>query len=340
MIAQGAEINVNSYPVPLRDGSKEMVSALHLACFLGDLRLKIIALLVESGADLNYLTSSERPPLNIAALNTTDSVGILNFLIKKGAKTKGLKASLSPIFDMIYNIPRHNYDRDFRLECLLESGLKADVKGDLNTMPLQEACEHNLLDAAELLINHGADVNKALAASYDYQAGMGYLHLVAEKNRLDIMVFLLNNGVNIEGIDCKNNRAAKKLGVINYPPLYAACKEGSLQAVQLLLTAGANPNAEYIMINTTYDSEICNIPCLHIATLGPNDLDRDSNLEIVKLLLKYGADVNVISKCYCKDEDDKCKETALDMAMRSGDPKKEEIIKLIKDAQLLSCQYR
>jgi len=233
-------------------------------------------------------------------------------------------------------------DMRIKLRSLLEAGFAVDNKDGYST-PLQRACKKGYYEIAKILIENGADLNKK---TYHWEQET-YLNIAAENNQLDFIMLLLRYGANVEGI------INKKCRYVSCPPLYTACEKGNLEAAQVLLMAGANPCAEKIKRKMKGDLDSYNLSILHIAIQKSTNYlttfantwhcyKDNSQLEIVRLLLRHGADVNAISRYDSEEGEDECgdkceeyryEETALDTAMTSEDPKKEEIIKLIKDAQ-------
>ena len=87
------------------------------------------------------------------------------------------------------------------------------------------ACGEGQVDAARLLLDKGADVNRA-----DYH-GSTPLHLACAAGHLDVARLLLEKGAEVD-------RATES----GYTPLYAACTHGRVGVARLLLDKGADVN--------------------------------------------------------------------------------------------------
>jgi ankyrin repeat protein len=98
---------------------------------------------------------------------------------------------------------------------------------------------------AECLAKHGADLN-AVSPLDGYRP----IHLVAMPNRVDMIRFFVDNGVDVdsrtgqcETIDAgEGNEGSTSGGALT--PLMVACGEGFLEATQCLLELGADVRAE------------------------------------------------------------------------------------------------
>ena len=68
-------------------------------------------------------------------------------------------------------------------------------------MPLHNACSYGHLEVAELLVNHGADVNSMDLWQFTP------LHEAASKGKMEVCSFLLAHGANPALFNCHNNSA-------------------------------------------------------------------------------------------------------------------------------------
>ena len=90
---------------------------------------------------------------------------------------------------------------------------------------LQDACWRGHVDAAQSLLEKGADVNRAM------RNGRTPLWIACDKGHVDVARLLLDKGADV-------NRAMKD----GATPLFVACQEGRVDAVRLLLDKGADVN--------------------------------------------------------------------------------------------------
>ena len=92
-------------------------------------------------------------------------------------------------------------------------------------------------------------------------------------------------------------------------PLHTACELNDMNMIEILLKGGANVNAKYFP-NSVYASSPGDIPPLFKIFENKNCGSDDSNIvEMVLLLLKYGADVNA---------EDESGRTVLDITGQDG----------------------
>ncbi|XP_027211623.1 ankyrin repeat domain-containing protein 65 isoform X4 [Penaeus vannamei] len=186
------------------------------------------------------------------------------------------------------------------LKILLKCGANVKDAVTQGLTPLHYAVWQRYPEAAEFLIGEGCDINAR------DEIGYTALHLSAEHGYTDMMEVLLKNGAQVnfnippEFDDDFPTDAGDE-------PLRLALKHDHYDAAKLLLENGANPNAKYF-----FGSEINLINPLNIQLVNllltygadPNSRDRQGftplmkccrlqqGLESVLLLISFGADVN------------------------------------------------
>ncbi|XP_027211620.1 putative ankyrin repeat protein RF_0381 isoform X2 [Penaeus vannamei] len=152
------------------------------------------------------------------------------------------------------------------LKILLKCGANVKDAVTQGLTPLHYAVWQRYPEAAEFLIGEGCDINAR------DEIGYTALHLSAEHGYTDMMEVLLKNGAQVnfnippEFDDDFPTDAGDE-------PLRLALKHDHYDAAKLLLENGANPNAKYF-----FGSEI--------------NLINPLNIQLVNLLLTYGADPN------------------------------------------------
>ena len=136
------------------------------------------------------------------------------------------------------------YGKHFWITKLLyQHGTDVDVRDDVGSTPLQSTSNDGLVDVARWLLNHGADVHSrddSLITSLHLASQRVALHDASHlgnvRDQLDIMRLLPEY--------CASANAQDDAGST---PLHMLCshgKESSKEAIHLLLSCGANINAE------------------------------------------------------------------------------------------------
>lgn len=251
--------------------------------------------LISHGADVNRKTGegrSYKTPLNYAA--ESNNIPVAKLLIARGADVEGRGSS--PL-----SSAGANGDYVEIAQLLVEHGAKTNAPSPTGWYPLQTAAGRGNIKVTNYLLAQGADPNAAdqagftalySAAGSDYglstaeallrhganpnaknMHGGTALHQAASQGAVKVMQLLLANLADVN--------AATNDG---YTPLHGAVSYGKNEtrrsAVEVLLKSGANGNAK-----TSRDGET---PFHKAISRG--------DVEIVKLLLDYGADVNAVSK--------------------------------------------
>ncbi|CCD69430.2 SOCS box domain-containing protein [Caenorhabditis elegans] len=217
-----------------------------------------------------------------------------------------------------------NYAPIEEIRYILLRGAQVDGQVTAGLTPLHYACYINYQAAAKLLLNLGAKVQAV------DNIGCSALHLCAEHGHYRMIKLLLQYMKVVEQYETPEFRAGDK-----YPqrenvdePLRLAIKNGHYDCARLLLTNGANANAIY------FDGpEITQVSPLDTNFLelllefgaDPNVFDRkgltpimkacrlrDKGIEAIRILLKYGADINKL----CPERQDF--RSALHFALLSG----------------------
>lgn len=255
----------------------------------------MVELLVNKGALLN---TKKRffSPLHQAAKfsnrqdNETklNAMKILKFLVNKGA-------DVNIIFEDSYpNVYFNKFTPIFlttnnpeAMKFLIDNGAKVDLK-DLNKNTILHYLAYNSdfnLECLKMLLESNININAKNSM------GLTMLHYISNsrlKNKSEVMKLLIKKGadVNAEGYRFKEDVLNYSIGALD------------LEAIETLLKNGANPN--------TYNTRFEGWTSLHsvISNMYPYS-DNDFGMQVVKLLLKYGANINALTTTK--------KETPLDM---------------------------
>ena len=194
---------------------------------------------------------------------------------------------------------------------LIEAGANANATNDFGVMPLLLACTNRNATMIEALLKAGADPNAALLT------GETPLMSAAHAGNLDSVVVLLEHGANVDAKEPVREQTALMWAIgekhtdiarvlvnhgadihaattLGFTPLLFAAREGDFEAAEMLLDAGADPNAaarhseSNTYLASVFDANAQEEPglsALHVAALTGNG-------DIAILLLDRGADPN------------------------------------------------
>jgi len=227
-------------------------TALYHAC--RSHQLEMVRILLEAGADVNH-SSSRHYPL-IAACDA-GNVELINLLISAGADVKCSNSSNETCLHVLINA--YSSATNSEKPAISKVGIVSAIKS---------------------LLEVGVDVN-ALSSQEETA-----LYRASKAGREDVVRLLLDADAEVGG---SSNRR----------PLYAACEGGYTEIVDLLLQHGADSNAPSTSFTHSFAVPISFMLGLRVAAsvTSSNSLPiccalQKGYTEIVKLLLKYDADVN------------------------------------------------
>jgi|GEM_PF-1485746 len=187
------------------------------------------------------------------------------------------------------------------IEYFLNHGVSVNAKGGYGNNPLLHiACLNNRLEAVQLLLERGADINRKTAFNLSPLQSV----LLRPIKNMKIIKLLLENGADA------NSKHDVHSKYQDNTILYHACKDNNTELVSLLLEYGADANSKNEE-NLLYDAceknhtEVAKLLLDHGATAvnykcrGQTPLYhacRKNNLELAKKLLQNHAIVDEISE--------------------------------------------
>ena len=276
--------------VDINAQNSQMVAPIHIAAIRGD--YEMFKLLLELGAELFTLDILGRTVLHMICRNAKANSNNINYKLI-GKISISMKPQILDFKDYSGRTALHvasQGSKDDLVQFLLDLGATVDTYDHLAKTPLYLAISKRNLSTVKILLKSGANPNiiqlgiavetgcpKIVELLLDYGSKMykdNYLKLnntSDNRNDLNVLKFLLNNGVNPKLKNIKNDYytglhlAAKyghydivklfiKIGVnINeknfngFTPLYLSIKHGHYDTTKLLLDSGGYLNDEGII---------------------------------------------------------------------------------------------
>ncbi|KXH32664.1 hypothetical protein CSIM01_08029 [Colletotrichum simmondsii] len=245
-------------------------SPLQLACKSAD--YDTVKLLIENGAEVNREGPS---PLQLACQNA--AYDTVKLLVENGAEINTENGTDSPL-DLA--CARSDYDT---VKVLVENGATVNPKNTKESWPLYFASQNNMEAIAELLIDHGADVNMRYGRQQQT-----LLHDAARAGYHAICKILLDNEADPNARD-----------YMEATPLFLAAFEGHTEVVYLLVGRGAHVNAMTVARESPLSRAIIRCHEEIVIFLIENDADvvtsnmfRDTPLYLAR---KFGLKSKVIN---------------------------------------------
>ena len=214
---------------------------------------KIVALLVDHGADINYSDANHGTAL-IAAVHRSSDISILEFLLENGADTNArggnhgtaliaaaskynvtaiellvdagadINASHEKYGTALYNSISTLENNTLTVETLLRKGADVNARGGERGTALIAAASHASVRTLQLLVNAGADINFSHA-----KYGTALINSITPWNDNTKFEILLSKGADV-------NLPGGEYGTA----LIKAASFNNLRAVDQLLSAGAD----------------------------------------------------------------------------------------------------
>jgi ankyrin repeat protein len=213
----------------------------------------LVTKLISAGASLHLRDLSHGTPLHSAALNGQFQVVKLLMQLGSDVNARNLYGFTALHYAVMSGCVKTTMT-------LLEddNGIEIDAKSQNGYTPLYAAAHNGRLTIVQMLLKHGADINNR------DEDGNSALITAADTGHVDVVCWLMQN---IKHINTKPN-------IANDTPLNVAARDGSIETVRCLLENGFPANEPEDVTSS-----------LAVAV-------EKGNLEVVKLLLKFGAEVN------------------------------------------------
>jgi ankyrin repeat protein len=145
------------------------------------------------------------------------------------------------------------------MQVLLDRGADVNARDNFEESPSWDAIRFGKLEAMQLLLEHGADANSQNSSRWSIP------HYASSEGNLEAVRLLLQHHADVNARDS-----------MSQTPLHHASLNGHANVVQLLIEYGADVDAQDRIRCTS----------LFLAS-------REGSLEVVRVLLRHGADVHV-----------------------------------------------
>jgi len=231
-------------------GKSSGATALMVASELG--YVKIVKLLIEGGANIDFITQNRLNALKIAS--QYGHIEIVEILINYGAN---LNVQNQFGVNALMTASQKGYIKIVRL--LIENGANLDLVNNRGFSALMSSLVESFTDVSKLLIESGANL--------DIQSLIGEtaLMLASQHGHTEIVKLLIDNGANLHIKDDEG-----------WTALMWAVQEGYINIVKILVHKSNN--------NLNTPTKDGNTPLIHASQYG--------HIEIVKFLIEQGANID------------------------------------------------
>ena len=240
-----------------------------------DRPIEIINELIRVGADVNYIAANQQMPLTLAISKSRND--LFSLLLENGASINYLES------DALHTVVRN--DNIDIAKILISNGFDVNKKDGYNYTPLRIAVDNSNIEIVRLLIAAGADVN--IGNKYGYTPFAFALN--KDKNfNIEIVKELIIAGIDANApINNENDTALHYLSTSNKP--------GRIELAKILIEAGADVNktTRWGWDGSAEWKGHGNTP-LHLISRSMcwSNADIEGNIEIAKMLITAGADIN------------------------------------------------
>ncbi len=247
--------------------------------------LAVVDLLLASGADVKAVNRYGVPPLAIAAVN--GHAPILTRLLDAGADPNlGLSADEPPILTAART---GNVDA---LKTLIAHGARLDARDARGQSPLMWAASRNNAAAVRLLLENGADLTARTRNTPTGRAAQMSVFLSPQPTGFTALLFAVRAG-SLDAVKVLLDAGADVNDALSdgESALVVATANGQWEVANLLLDRGADPNHAGAGWNALHQTIHSRRPNLGY-TPGPVSSGSLDSIEVVKKLVAKGIDVN------------------------------------------------
>jgi ankyrin repeat protein len=258
------------------------MTALHWATFHED--LEMADQLLRAGANVKAANRYGVTPLSIAC--TTGSAALVGRLLSAGADPNvALPGGETPLMTAARTGTLES------VKALLAGGATVDARDEARGQTaLMWAAAEGHAPVVQALVDAGADIRLRVPS------GLTSLMFAVREGRLDVVRVLLKAGADVnETIPVDGGRRRGYGGPVpraGASPLLLAVMNAHFELAAALLNAGANPNADLTGYTPLHAITVVRKPGVGDNDPAPEGSGTMSSLELVKVLVAHGADVN------------------------------------------------
>ena len=227
-----------------------------------DCSKEVLQAIIDHGADVN--TTNKQNCTALIKACEKNYIGAINVLLEAGAGTN--RADINFKTCLVCAVDS-NCSNEV-LQAIIDHGADVNATSKETSTALMIACEKSYKDAINVLLKAGADPNFAL----DDSSVTCFMCAVLKDCSNDVLQAMIDRGADVNATNKQNCTA-----------LMVACTKRYMDAIYLLLKAGANPNI----------ADDCGVTCLMRA------VGEDCSNEVLQAIIEHGADVNATNKQNC-----------------------------------------
>jgi ankyrin repeat protein/acetyl esterase/lipase len=261
----------------VRAGQADGMTALHWAARHD--AIDVATLLIDRGAVVDCKNRYGVTPLWLACQNGGESM--VKLLLAAGANPN----STSPNGESVLMTAART-GRAQPVQLLIQAGADVNAQEQKKQTALMWAAAEGNTEVVELLLRAGADAEATL------ESGYSALFFAVREGRTDVALKLLEAGSDVNAVMKTQASMRFSRDRLNITPLILAVENGHFELAMKLIEAGADPNAKPAGYTALHAVTWVRKPVRGDGDLPPRGSGSLSSLDVVKLLVQSGADID------------------------------------------------